>query len=56
MDVSELGKRVRVLVVVLGYESPLFISNVFIRMYAECGGSLGAKNMFNGKKCRGETS
>lgn len=56
VDVSELGKRAHGLVVVFGYESSLFINNAFIGIYAECGGILGAKNMYNGKTCREETS
>ncbi|KAF8040103.1 hypothetical protein BT93_B2354 [Corymbia citriodora subsp. variegata] len=43
----ELGKQIHGLVVLLGYESCLFISNAIIDMYAKCSDILGAKDIFN---------
>lgn len=48
----ELGKQIHGLVVVLGYESCLFISNALIDMYAKCSDILGAKDIFNGMNRR----
>ncbi|XP_048137360.1 pentatricopeptide repeat-containing protein At4g14050, mitochondrial isoform X1 [Rhodamnia argentea] len=48
----ELGKQIHGLVVVLGYESCLFISNALIDMYAKCSDILGARYIFNGMNRR----
>lgn len=44
--VLELGKQIHGLVITLGYESCLFISNALIDMYAKCSDILAAKDIF----------
>ncbi|KAF2306739.1 hypothetical protein GH714_020975 [Hevea brasiliensis] len=45
--VLEFGKQVHGLVIALGYESCLFISNALVDMYAKCSDILAAKNIFD---------
>ncbi|KAK7387606.1 hypothetical protein VNO78_28522 [Psophocarpus tetragonolobus] len=42
----ELGKQIHALVITLGYESCLFISNALIDMYAKCSDLVAAKYIF----------
>ncbi|XP_031273271.1 pentatricopeptide repeat-containing protein At4g14050, mitochondrial [Pistacia vera] len=42
----ELGKQIHGLVIALGYESCLFISNALVDMYAKCSDIVAAKNIF----------
>ncbi|XP_028759568.1 pentatricopeptide repeat-containing protein At4g14050, mitochondrial [Neltuma alba] len=49
--ILELGKQIHGLVITLGYESCLFISNALIDMYAKCSDLLAAKDIFY-KLCR----
>ncbi|KAJ0093363.1 hypothetical protein Patl1_26102 [Pistacia atlantica] len=42
----ELGKQIHGLVIALGYESSLFISNALVDMYAKCSDIVAAKNIF----------
>ncbi|KAK4266604.1 hypothetical protein QN277_027497 [Acacia crassicarpa] len=51
LAVLELGKQIHGLVITLGYESCLFISNALIDMYAKCSDLLAAKEIFY-KLCR----
>ncbi|XP_021811579.1 pentatricopeptide repeat-containing protein At4g14050, mitochondrial isoform X1 [Prunus avium] len=46
LAVLELGKQVHSLVIRLGYESCLFISNALVDMYAKCSDILAAKDIF----------
>ncbi|KAM1270451.1 hypothetical protein ACFX13_032356 [Malus domestica] len=46
LAVLELGKQVHGLVIGLGYESCLFISNALVDMYAKCSDILAAKDIF----------
>lgn len=48
----ELGKQIHGLVILLGYESCLFISNALIDTYAKCSDILSAKDIFNGMNRR----
>ncbi|PSS35647.1 Pentatricopeptide repeat-containing protein [Actinidia chinensis var. chinensis] len=43
----ELGKQVHCLVLALGYESSLFVSNALVDMYAKCSDVLAAKRIFD---------
>ncbi|XP_059632111.1 pentatricopeptide repeat-containing protein At4g14050, mitochondrial [Cornus florida] len=43
----ELGKQIHCLVVALGYESSLFVSNGLVDMYAKCSDVMVAKNIFD---------
>ncbi|KAK6914362.1 Pentatricopeptide repeat [Dillenia turbinata] len=43
----ELGKQVHCLVICLGYENSLFVSNALVDMYAKCSDILMAKDIFN---------
>lgn len=47
MAMLELGKQIHNLVIVLGFECNLFISNALIDMYAKCSDLLAAKYVFN---------
>ncbi|XP_061369167.1 pentatricopeptide repeat-containing protein At4g14050, mitochondrial [Gastrolobium bilobum] len=51
LAVWELGKQMHCLVITLGYESCLFISNALIDMYAKCSDLVAAKDIFC-KMCR----
>lgn len=44
--VLELGKQIHGLVIALGYESCLFISNAIVDMYAKCSDIIAAKDIF----------
>lgn len=44
----ELGKQIHCLVIALGFESCLFISNALVDMYAKCSDILAAKDIFLG--------
>ncbi|KAF3456652.1 hypothetical protein FNV43_RR01306 [Rhamnella rubrinervis] len=46
LAVLELGRQVHGLVIALGYESCLFISNALVDMYAKCSDILSAKDIF----------
>lgn len=46
LAVLELGKQIHGLIIVLGYESCLFISNALLDMYAKCSNILAAKEIF----------
>ncbi|KAJ4723083.1 Pentatricopeptide repeat-containing protein [Melia azedarach] len=46
----ELGKQIHCLVVALGYESCLFISNALVDMYAKCSDIIAAKDIFGRMK------
>ncbi|XP_054787084.1 pentatricopeptide repeat-containing protein At4g14050, mitochondrial isoform X1 [Prosopis cineraria] len=46
LAVMELGKQIHGLVITLGYESCLFISNALVDMYAKCSDLLAAKDIF----------
>lgn len=48
LAVLELGKQVHGLIIALGYESCLFISNALVDMYAKCSDILAAKDIFSG--------
>ncbi|GAV78961.1 PPR domain-containing protein/PPR_2 domain-containing protein/DYW_deaminase domain-containing protein [Cephalotus follicularis] len=52
LAVLELGKQIHGLVICLGYESCLFISNALIDMYAKCSDILAAKDIFGRMHCR----
>ncbi|CAL5422473.1 unnamed protein product [Camellia sinensis] len=43
----ELGKQIHRLVLSLGYESSLFVSNALVDMYAKCSDILAAKTIFD---------
>ncbi|KAF5189368.1 Pentatricopeptide repeat-containing protein [Thalictrum thalictroides] len=43
----ELGKQFHCVVVVLGYEPSVFVSNALVDMYAKCSDILAAKNVFD---------
>ncbi|KAI8013475.1 Pentatricopeptide repeat-containing protein [Camellia lanceoleosa] len=43
----ELGKQIHCLVLSLGYESSLFISNALVDIYAKCSDILAAKTIFD---------
>ncbi|CAL5413919.1 unnamed protein product [Camellia sinensis] len=43
----ELGKQIHCLVLSLGYESSLFVSNALVDMYAKCSDILAAKTIFD---------
>ncbi|KAF8391909.1 hypothetical protein HHK36_022249 [Tetracentron sinense] len=43
----EIGKQLHCLVIVLGYESSVFVSNALIDMYAKCSDILAAKYIFD---------
>lgn len=43
----KLGKQIHGLVIVLGYESSLFVSNALVDMYAKCSDILAAKEIFD---------
>ncbi|KAI7981043.1 Pentatricopeptide repeat-containing protein [Camellia lanceoleosa] len=43
----ELGKQIHCLVLSLGYESSLFVSNALVDMYAKCSNILAAKTIFD---------
>ncbi|KAJ0092360.1 hypothetical protein Patl1_27005 [Pistacia atlantica] len=42
----ELGKQIHGIVIAIGYESGLFISNALVDMYAKCSDIVAAKNIF----------
>ncbi|CAK9149130.1 unnamed protein product [Ilex paraguariensis] len=42
----ELGKQIHCLVLILGYESSLFVSNAMVDMYAKCSDLLAARSIF----------
>ncbi|KAF7837047.1 pentatricopeptide repeat-containing protein [Senna tora] len=46
LAVLELGKQIHDLVITLGFESCLFVSNALIDMYAKCSDLLAAKDIF----------
>ncbi|KAG2726397.1 hypothetical protein I3760_01G110500 [Carya illinoinensis] len=46
LTVLELGKQIHGLVIALGYESCIFISNALLDMYAKCSDILAAKDIF----------
>ncbi len=46
LAVLELGKQIHGLVITLGYESCIFISNSLVDMYAKCSDILAAKEIF----------
>ena len=46
LAVLELGKQIHGLVITLGYESCIFISNALVDMYAKCSDILAAKEIF----------
>ncbi|KAJ9676089.1 hypothetical protein PVL29_024874 [Vitis rotundifolia] len=46
LAVLGLGKQIHCLVILLGYESSLFVSNALVDMYAKCSDVLAAKNIF----------
>ncbi|CAL5420028.1 unnamed protein product [Camellia sinensis] len=50
----ELGKQIHCLVLSLGYESSLFVSNALVDMYAKCSDILAAKTIFD-TMCRRDT-
>ncbi|GMP85253.1 hypothetical protein CsSME_00038489 [Camellia sinensis var. sinensis] len=50
----ELGKQIHRLVLSLGYESSLFVSNALVDMYAKCSDILAAKTIFD-TMCRRDT-
>ncbi|KAM6544617.1 hypothetical protein CsatB_025353 [Cannabis sativa] len=52
LAVLELGKQVHGLVISLGYESCLFISNALVDMYAKCSDISNANEIFSGMKQR----
>ncbi|KAK2991658.1 hypothetical protein RJ640_025127 [Escallonia rubra] len=43
----ELGKQVHCLVLALGYESSLFVSNALVDMYGKCSDVIAAKSVFD---------
>ncbi|XP_027334090.1 pentatricopeptide repeat-containing protein At4g14050, mitochondrial-like [Abrus precatorius] len=51
LAVLELGKQMHGLVITLGYESCLFISNTLVDMYAKCSDLVAAKYIFS-EMCR----
>lgn len=46
LAVLGLGKQIHCLVILLGYESSLFVSNALVDMYAKCSDVLAAKKIF----------
>ncbi|KAK2642258.1 hypothetical protein Ddye_024021 [Dipteronia dyeriana] len=50
LAVLELGKQIHSLVIALGYESCLFISNALVDMYAKCSDIMAAKDLFGTMK------
>lgn len=48
----ELGKQVHGLVIRIGYESCLFVSNAFVDMYAKCSDILAARSIFHAMQRR----
>ncbi|KAL5781359.1 hypothetical protein ACOSP7_006388 [Xanthoceras sorbifolium] len=52
LAVLELGKQIHGFLIVLGYESCLFISNALVDMYAKCSDIIAAKDIFGRMKTK----